>query len=104
MMTNTQGKQAEGKWEMEYDNDVGANDESFWEFYRIFTKDETIGQITGETNAKRIVHEHNNFEALREALKELYTNWEDDNGLDDIGFEKLNKKVKQALANSEDKP
>jgi len=44
----------EGKWEYEYDNDIDCNDDNFWAFYRIKSKDFSICQVDSESNARLI--------------------------------------------------
>lgn len=67
-------------WKLEFDNDTGASDESYWEFYNLINPDgEKVATIPDQRDANKIAAVLNNHDALVHVLKNLIQWGQQDN-------------------------
>lgn len=61
-------------WKLDFDNDTGANDDSYWEWYNLINPDgENVAKIPDQREANKIAAILNNHDALVSALENIYS-------------------------------
>lgn len=69
-MNNTESK--EPLYTLDWDNECGANDESYSEWYNLMNPEgETIAKIPDQRDANKLLKAINNLSSLAEALQNL---------------------------------